>query len=80
MDKACAYGLANTIYSVVATIDPARVAQSAERKTLNLVVEGSSPLSGIYIFFGSFSGVFGFSSTDAQDEAREYESKKRVVS
>ena len=46
MDKACAYGLANTTYSVVATIDPARVAQSAERKTLNLVVEGSSPSSG----------------------------------
>ena len=46
MDKACAYGLADTNYSVVATIDPARVAQSAERKTLNLVVEGSSPSSG----------------------------------
>ena len=47
MDKACAYGLANTNYSVVATIDPARVAQSAERKTLNLVVEGSSPSVGV---------------------------------
>ena len=59
MDKACAYGLADTNYSVVATIDPARVAQSAERKTLNLVVVGSSPTSGASADSVSASAISG---------------------
>ena len=69
MDKACAYGLANTNYSVVATIDPARVAQSAERKTLNLVVVGSSPTLGeispitFYTFYKWALGTYSITHT-----------------
>ena len=50
-------GVANLFFvrvRILAALESSRLAQLVERKTLNLVVVGSSPTVGVVSFFGFF--------------------------